>query len=69
MCPSVTIQFKPRKAKKTKSLSIKWKKLRRFKIYTKIRLKPNEVRFWCQRIDVFYLIIKEAKRKEEKRKK
>lgn len=31
-----------------------------------MRLKPNEV-CWCQKMDVFYLIVKEAKRKKEKK--
>lgn len=64
---AVTIWFKPRKVKKTKSLCINWEELGRFKIYPKTRLKPNNVRCWCQRIVVFYLIVEEAKRRKEKR--
>lgn len=35
----------------------------------KMRLKPNGVRCWCQKIAICYVIVKEAKRKKEKGKK
>lgn len=63
------IWFKPRKAKNTNSLCINWKELGGLKIYPKMGLKPNKVRCWYQKMDVFYLIVELAERKKELRKK